>query len=352
MTSNLSGIIVVTPCQVNSGALPPKDNRPLSRNYTAMSAVAVLLINCPLALDKPLRLALLRRDLLPADKPSLPAEVIVLWLDRLDTAADTVQSLRAAQRHPLPAILGVAPVAEASALTVASQVGLDALIASANPGEIAAHARLLASSRQRFAEASPLMGLPGNNALRREIERRLPLRGQLAVLAFDVDFFKSYNDRYGYARGDGMLSLVGSAMLQALSSLASPGWFAAHLGGDDFFALVHPNEAEAVARRAIEVFEAGLQSLYDPEDWQRQTIIVRNRRGKVVEHPIVSLTIAAVTNEAEDLTHPGQLAAVLAELKNYAKSLQGSNYVPDRRRVHDVAKALSLKPSQRTDSAD
>ncbi|MEN6404300.1 MAG: diguanylate cyclase [Armatimonadia bacterium] len=317
-----------------------------------MSAVAVSLINCPPDLDKPLRLALLRHDLLPADQPHLPAEVIILWLDRLDTAADTVQSLRAAQRHPLPAILGVAPVADAPALAVAATVGLDALTTSADPGELAAHARLLASSRQRFAEASPLMGLPGNNALQREIERRLPLRGQLAVLAFDVDFFKSYNDRYGYARGDGMLSLVGSAMLQALSSLASPGWFAAHLGGDDFFAVVHPREAEAVARRAIEVFEAGLPSLYDPEDWHRQTIIVRNRRGKVVEHPIVSLTVAAVTNEADDLTHPGQFAAVLAELKNYAKSLQGSNYVPDRRRTHDVTRALSLKPSQQSPSAD
>lgn len=317
-----------------------------------MSAPAVSLINCPAALDKPLRRALLQHDLLPADVACVRPEVVVLWVERLDTAAEAVESLRVAQRYPLPAILAIVPSAEASTLALAAEVGFDAVTASHDTAEIAAHARLLAGSRERFAQASPLMGLPGNNALHHEIKRRLPLHGQLAVLAFDVDFFKSYNDRYGYARGDGLLTLVGTSMLQALHSLAAPGWFAAHLGGDDFFALVHPREAEAVARRAIELFEAALPPYYDPEDWQKQAIMVRNRRGEVVEHPIVSLTVVAVTNEAEDLTHPGQLAAVLAELKNYAKSLGGSNYVPDRRRSHDVDAAVSFGPSGQAPSAD
>jgi diguanylate cyclase (GGDEF)-like protein len=218
------------------------------------------------------------------------------------------------------------------------------LLCSDDPAQIAAHARLIYESRTRFAQASPLTGLPGVGALEREINRRLPRRGEMALLAFDVDFFKSYNDRYGYQRGDALLRHVWCVIEQALN--AAPGHFLAHLGGDDFFALVRPAEAEGVARRAIELFAAARAEHYDPEDLARGEIVARTRTGELASTPLVSLTIAAVTNEPEDLQHSGQLAAVLTELKAYGKRLGGGRYVADRRRVHDDEAAWALRRQQ------
>lgn len=265
-------------------------------------------------------------------------DLVVAWLDpRAPQAQSEVAALRLRRGGAPPAVLLVGVEAGPEAFAAAAETDADGYTAAAEAGVIAAQGRLLLGCRDRFAEVSPLTGLPGNNALQRELERRLPERGELAVLAFDVDNFKSYNDRYGYQQGDSLLLHTCAAVVQALTERAGPGWFAAHLGGDDFFALVGPREAEAVARRAIELFSDSLAGLYAPADLERGFITVHTRTGQLHEVLLATLTVAAVTNEPEDLVHAGQVAAVLAELKTYGKSLAGSSYVPDRRRGHGPA---------------
>jgi diguanylate cyclase (GGDEF)-like protein len=298
-----------------------------------MKAIAVQIIGCPSSLQQPLLEALLARDMV-TDLGAAP-ELIIVWLDPRDEGAgERIAAARYRERRVLPAIVVVGQEDSIAAIEAAAAAGADAYVASEDPERLAAVARLTAQSVARFSQVSPLTGLPGNNALQLEIERRLPERGELAVLAFDVDNFKQYNDRYGYQRGDELLRYLQAVLLRALAERAGEDWFAAHIGGDDFVAVVHPSQAEAVARRAIELFTADIHTLYDEVDAARGYIEVRTRQGEVRETPLASLTVAAVTNEPEDLVHAGQLAAVLAELKAYGKSLPGSNYMPDRRRTH------------------
>ena len=300
-----------------------------------MSAPTVLLVGCPESLRAPLHKALLARDMLRADTLRLPPEIILVWLDvHSADAGAQVEALRTEHRRTLPAIMGLAAACETQEVLRAAAIRLDDLWCDDDPNRIAARARLLYESRTRFAQASPLTGLPGVGALEREINRRLPARGQMALLAFDVDHFKGYNDKYGYQRGDDLLRHLWCAIEQALN-FCTPGCFLAHLGGDDFFALVTPTEAQAVAERAISLFEAGREQLYDPEDVARGTIVTRTRTGELTPMPLVTLTVACVTNEAEDLQHSGQLATVLAELKASGKLRAGSVFVPDRRQTHD-----------------
>lgn len=315
-----------------------------------MSAPAVLLVDCPPALDPLLRRALTDHDLLAADRAQLAPEVVLLWLDAFaPDAAARLTDLCDRYRRSAPAIIGLTPIADEPTLAWAAAVGLDDLTATRDAGEIAARAALVSRSRTRFAQANPLTGLPGVGALEREISRRLPQRGEMALLAFDVDHFKSYNDIYGYQRGDGLLRAAWMALEQALN--LAPGSFLAHLGGDDFFALVRPAEAEAVGRRAIELFAAACAEHYDPTDLARGEIVVRDRTGARVRTPLASLTVAAVTNEADDLQHSGQLAAVLAELKAYGKRLGGGQFVADRRRVHDGEAAWARREQRDRDAS-
>jgi diguanylate cyclase (GGDEF)-like protein len=286
--------------------------------------------------------------MLRADALRLAPEIILAWLDvHAADAAARLEALRTEHRRKLPAIMGLPQACDATDLLRAAEIGLDDLLCDDDPGRLAARARLLYESRTRFAQASPLTGLPGVGALEREINRRLPQRGHMALLAFDVDHFKAYNDKYGYQRGDDLLRRLWGAIEQALGQHAEPDAFLAHLGGDDFFALVQPAEAPVVAACAIALFEAERAESYDAEDMARGEILARDRHGNLTPTPLVTLTVAGVTNESEDLRHSGQLAAVLAELKDYGKAQAGSVFVPDRRRTHDHEASWRQRPGDR-----
>ena len=82
------------------------------------------------------------------------------------------------------------------------------------------------------------------------------------------------------------------ALEQALAERTAPGHFLAHLGGDDFFALVRPAEAPAVAERAIELFDAARATHYDPDDRARGAVVTRARSGQLIPTPLVTLTVA------------------------------------------------------------
>lgn len=313
---------------------PDTESQPSSKSTTE-TPLRVVLQGCPPALQAPLAAALQALGF-GVEATAEAAQIALLWTAPFaDDVATQVMRLRAARADGPIAILAVGEATGAAAYQAAAQANCDGYTAASDPLLLAAQAQLLAYCARRFADVSPLTGLPGNNALQREIERRLPRRGRLAVLAFDLDSFKSYNDAYGYVQGDALLRFLHSVIVKALTEKAQPGWFAAHVGGDDFFALLLPEEAESVARRAIELFEAGSASYYAPQDRERGAVLTRARTGEVLAQPLVSLTVGAVTNEPADLLHAGQLAAVLAELKAHGKSLPGSNYVPDRRKIHD-----------------
>ena len=51
----------------------------------------------------------------------------------------------------------------------------------------------------------------------------------------------------------------------------------------------------------------------------------------MVKTPLLSITIAVVTNQFRRISNKDQVDQTGTELKRYAKSLKGSNYVRDRR---------------------
>ncbi|GAI40934.1 unnamed protein product, partial [marine sediment metagenome] len=56
-----------------------------------------------------------------------------------------------------------------------------------------------------------------------------------------------------------------------------------------------------------------------------------NRKGKKERFPILSVSIAVVTNEYRSINHIGELSTIAAQIKKRVKSMQGSNYVKDLR---------------------
>lgn len=263
----------------------------------------------------------------------------------------TLEVLRALRQGSLAVGLPVFVIAE----TYSEAGEAEALAAGADeyldPAQLSD--RVLRRLRARLARAeerrdeNPLTGLPGRGRLDRELSRRLPNRGQLAVVALDLRHFKAFNDCYGYARGDRLLLLVRDVLLAALAEQGAPGDLALHLGGDDFFLLTHPDRAEALARAVRERFDAEVPTVYDSSDVAAGGLYSLSRTGERTFAPLTSLTMVAVANVAADLVHAGQLAPILAELKEFARVTGQEELVWDRRRVHDARQAWAERSSRK-----
>lgn len=275
----------------------------------------------------------------PAGRGGLLVVVAEAPATRAGVAA-LVEELAAAWRSA-PAVALIACDGVGYSRAEALRAGADELAAwPREREEFAAKVEALARRRRADVDVHPLTGLPGGAALQRELLRRLPRRGQLALLAFDLRHFKAFNDRYGFLRGDEVLSFM-AGMLEEVATREESVY---HLGGDDFFIITTPAQADATARAALGRFEAAAGGFHDEADRREGFITTRGREtGAPVRFPLISLTVVCATNEAGDMTHPGRFAQVLAELKEYARRAAGSRYARDRRRVHDTAASLRLR---------
>ncbi len=189
----------------------------------------------------------------------------------------------------------------------------------------------LSWSRQQ-REANPLTGLPGNLSINRETERRLGSGEPFALLQVDIDFFKAYNDHYGYPRGDEAIQTLSRILVDAASHHGE-GNFVGHIGGDDFVLLSTPEHAKALGQEIIDAFSGAAPSLYDAEDRERGYVEVKNRRDELEHFPLMTVTIALVSTDRAQVSHLAQLTDIAQELKAHGKGIPGSVLVGERRHI-------------------
>ena len=212
--------------------------------------------------------------------------------------------------------------------------------------ELSARVQAIIRRSKRDRGASPLTGLPGNVVLQQEITRRVQDPGHLAVIHFDLKNFKPYNDHYSYKRGDQVLRLTAQLIVEAARGGGGRATFVAHIGGDDFFVVTTPERVDTIGNRVLESFDALIPLHYDAHDRGTGHIAARNRRGQLETFPIMTLTACVATNESPEVTHPAQIAEILAELKTVAKRATRSALVRDRRKSAD-----SARPSDDADAS-
>ena len=179
---------------------------------------------------------------------------------------------------------------------------------------------------------NPLTGIPGNVALEKEVEATLRRGRPFAMLYADLDHFKVYNDVYGFKDGDLVILLLGRILTWAIARHGSSGDFLAHIGGDDFVAMVAPERAERICKAVVRCFRRLIPLYYHPEDRARGWIQGKGRDGKEQRFPIISVSIGIVECSENIATCNLQvLGEKAAQVKSYAKSLPGNVYVRDRR---------------------
>ncbi|HKW08388.1 MAG TPA: response regulator [Candidatus Dormibacteraeota bacterium] len=200
------------------------------------------------------------------------------------------------------------------------------------PEELVARLRAVMARATTTRGLSPLTGMSGNSDILREISRRLAENMRFAVLYPDIDSFKSYNDHYGFLRGDDVIKTLATIILEVLEERPSNHHFAGHVGGDDFVILTEPDVAEAIAEDITRRFDAAIPALYDPSDRERGWIESEERSGNMLRTPLVSVSIGIVIAAPGSYSSPAAVAARASEVKGVAKRMPGSKWVLDRRR--------------------
>lgn len=180
---------------------------------------------------------------------------------------------------------------------------------------------------------SPLTGLPGNVQIQTEIKKRLLKKDAFAVMYFDLDNFKAYNDVYGFSNGDEVIKLLSRIIVKNIHNIEYGNNFIGHIGGDDFVAVIDKYDYESLCKDIITEFDSKVVKYYTEEDVERGFVEVANRKGIIEEFPIVSLSIAVVEVENGNFTSPLEIGEVSAQVKHMAKEMIGSTYVINRRRT-------------------
>jgi len=222
----------------------------------------------------------------------------------------------------------------------------DYIIKPFNHDELLLRVSNLLEATRREREANPLTGLPGNRAIDREIQTRIASDQEFGFMYIDMDRFKSFNDKYGYSRGDRAISFLAGVLVGITQKYGSGREFVGHVGGDDFVVVTSSQDAERLARRIIHEFDDGKVDLHDEQDSRNGYLEIESRGGQVERFPLISLTLALVPDCRGRFEHPAELSDTLVELKRYGKTKPHSVVVQERRSPGKNPEMITLNSDQ------
>jgi PleD family two-component response regulator len=259
----------------------------------------------------------------------------VVVLDVVMPLMDGYATLGRIRRHAtashVPVIVLTGGGADTTEPVRSLEAGADDFIAKPfSPQEMLARVRAKVRRANVDSSLQPLTRLPGNIAIEHEVRRRFEAREPWAVIYADLDNFKAFNDRYGFVRGDDAIRLVSTTMSDTIKRIGAETDFLGHIGGDDFIIVTSAQRAENLARTVAEAFDRDVLPLYDPADRKNGYIGAKDRRGNNVRFPLMSLSLAIVT-QSPRITSYQSIGEVAAELKSFAKRQAGSFVAMDKR---------------------
>jgi PleD family two-component response regulator len=184
--------------------------------------------------------------------------------------------------------------------------------------ELLARVTALLRQAQRALDRNPTTGLPGGDAIQREIDRRRAMGTAFAVVYFDLDDFKPFADRFGFAVADEAIREAGRAISATAEGRADA--FVGHVGGDDFVLVCGPDEGRELARIARARFSQALPRHLEDDATREGVYTGVDRFGVQREFSLTRLSAAVVRVDPARWTTLERLGEVVAEAKLRAKS--------------------------------
>ncbi len=315
---------------------------------------------------------------LPGHSAAIPAAVVA-WLERvgltvahctdadalmrlalrgrpriaiLDGRQDPARAIAACRRLKSDSFTGVVPAVLLVADDVADLVGgfsagADEVLAhSCDPVEAGSRLDAVLARSDRDVHVHPSTRLPGTDMIEREISVRMASGMLFAVCYADLDHFKEYNDRYGYAEGDRVIRLLARVLHDIVKGMCGEQGFVGHIGGDDFIFIIPRDAVSMACGEIVNVFDLLVPMQYSEADRRAGYFFGKDRRGQLHRVPLMTLSIGVVTNERRTFAAASEISELATEMKGYAKTLPGSVFAVDRRsQMTPVGPAVIQRPT-------
>lgn len=179
---------------------------------------------------------------------------------------------------------------------------------------------------------SPLTGLPGNVQIQTEMKKRLLNKETFAIMYFDLDNFKAYNDVYGFSNGDEIIKFTARTISKYIHQIENSDNFIGHIGGDDFVSIIGQTDYDKVCKEIISEFDTYAVDFYNELDVERGYVEVANRRGIIEQFPLTTISIAVLEVDSRIYKNTLEIGEIAGQIKHKAKAVLGSTYVINRRR--------------------
>lgn len=208
----------------------------------------------------------------------------------------------------------------------------DYMIKPPDPLEFRLRIDMAVKKAQHSFYANPLTGLPGSIVIEETLKERLGSRNHFVTGHVDIDHFKSFNDKYGYLKGDRVIMQTAYMLRTAVKTWGNRNDFIGHIGGDDFVLITTPNRYNDICKNLICMFDTVIPFHYCAGDRRQGYILAKDRTNRLKKIPIMSVTIALVMkNSPAEVKSIIELNDRIAEVKQYLKKIPGSKYMADRR---------------------
>lgn len=185
--------------------------------------------------------------------------------------------------------------------------------------------------------ANPLTLLPGNVPISEQIDNLLQSGTSFVACYCDLDYFKPFNDVYGYKKGDEVIQLTGRFLGEACGNYD----FLGHIGGDDFIVLFQSNNWENRCETLLSNLADAFTLFYSNADRERGGIETEDRHGEKRLHPFISLSIGALIVNPDHFQSHHEVSTACVNAKKLAKKIPGNSLFIERRgeKILDVALA-------------
>lgn len=188
-----------------------------------------------------------------------------------------------------------------------------------DPRELLARVRAMLLLARRGLDRNPTSGLPGGEAMYREFERYRREGKAFCICYLDLDYFKPFSDRFGFAAADRVIRAVGAI----LATVTRPGTFIGHVGGDDFVVFSSCEEARPQMEAAQAMLREELKEILPGGEGLKDTYRGVDREGLVRDFPLTRLTAALIQVEPGAIASLLDLSEMVADAKRAAKRPEG-----------------------------
>ena len=164
---------------------------------------------------------------------------------------------------------------------------------------------------------NPTTGLPGGRLIEEQL-RQLMREPEWALLYLGIRHLEPFNEVYGFVASADVLRFLTMVMSQTVDAVGTTEDFCGHIEGDDFVIVTRPSRAKSLADAIKGRFDREIATFYSFRDREAGYLALRSADGTVIQAPLMSLAIGAITHKDGPFSDIRQITEVAAEVRRAA----------------------------------